>query len=53
VSLSRVKEDCEHFILLHPLDKELSSEALVRHHSVVLNNLVKVSDTLDSSLKVA
>lgn len=47
-----VEENPEHVIALHPLDEELGGETLVREDSIALDNLVKVSDTLDPPFQV-
>lgn len=54
VSPFAVKNNIKDAILFHPLNKEFVTECLIVavKHSQVLNDLVQVSDTLDSSLKV-
>ena len=52
MSLLGVEENVEHFVGLHPVDQILGSETLNGHHTVILDNLVKVPYTLNSSFEV-
>ena len=51
MSFFSVKEDREQFIFVHPVNQELGRETLVGEHPVIFYNLVKVSDSLDSSFQ--
>jgi hypothetical protein len=46
-----IEKNAEDFILLHPVDQKFSCEALVLEYGIVLDNLVKVFDTLNSTFE--
>ena len=48
------KYNTEHSVIIHPLDQELPVKGLIVtvEHSQVSNDLIQISDTLDSSLKI-
>ena len=43
--------DVEHVVCRHPLDEEFGFELLVHEDRVVLDDLIEVTDTLDSAFE--